>query len=114
MSHNYGNLLKRTVTVNLKHFLPGADEKFNELETFLNQADKSFTAEEVKKIKQTPDFPRSLNAFLKKLEPTDAQKDKILELRHTDFNSKPENEKDVLRGKIQKFRKIQAWFEAIL
>ena len=83
--------------------------KFEDLEFFLNQADKTFTAAEVKKLKQSDKFPRSLNAYLDQLELSDEQKDAILIQRHTDFDSKSDEEKCALRKKVVKLRKIQEW-----
>ena len=64
LSHNYENLLKRTVSVYLERFLPGASEKFLALETFSIQSKPQYT-------------------------------------------SKPEHQKEKLRSKIRKLRKIQ-------
>lgn len=110
LSHNYGNLLKRTVTTNLAKFHPDAAERYSDLESFLNQADKTFTAAEIQKItksKDDSDFPRSLNAFLETYQLSDNEKDKILAMRHDEYESKSETEKEKLRANIRKFRKIQ-------
>ena len=93
--------------MNLAKFLPDGAEKFEDLELFLNQADKTFTAAEVKKMRQTDKFPRSLNAYLDQYELSDAEKDAILIRRHTDYDSKSDEDKTALRKKVVKLRKIQ-------
>ena len=107
MSHNFGNLLKRTVTVNLEKFLEGGADKFSELETLLSEAEKTFTVAEVKKMKKSSDFPRTLNAFLDQYELSDEEKDYILSMRHENYSDKSDDEKVLLRKKIVKLRKIQ-------
>ena len=58
-------------------------------------------------MKQTDDFPRSLNSFLDKYDLKDSEKDNILTLRDPQYTSKPEHQKEKLRSKIRKLRKIQ-------
>ena len=95
------------MTVNLEKFLPDAADKFADLELFLSNAEKPFSAAEIKKLRQSSDFPRSLNTFLEEHELSEAEKDHILRHRDGDFMNKSNTEKEKLRGKINKLRKIK-------
>ena len=58
-------------------------------------------------MRQTEDFPRSLNSYLDKYDLKDSDIDNILALRDSEYSSKQEQQKEKLRSKIRKLRKIQ-------
>ena len=82
-SHNWSNLLKRTVTVHMDEFIPQGNKKFHDLETFLASGDKV--------VKNSGLEIKTLNLFLTNSELDENERERIAKLRHPDFSDYDED-----------------------